>query len=630
MKVSNTLASLAIATMAATPLFAAQAFQNQVGFITGAQKQMAVVGAEGQEISFKDASGKVALTVTAPKAQAWAPAGDTAASLVDFSELKTAGTYQAYVGDEKIGHPIVINDKALEEAAKASLKFFYYQRASTDLPEKYAGQWAREAGHPDTSVMYHASTGHEEGVETLRAPKGWYDAGDYGKYIVNSGISTYTLLQLYQQNKAYYDTLSLNIPESGDKVPDLLDEIRWNLEWMLAMQDKDGGVFHKLTTKKFAGTVTPAAATAQRYVIGKAVEATWNFAAVMALASEIYKPFDAEFAAKCIEASQKAHDWAVANPNEVYAQPTGVNTGTYTGASVWGIKLWTYTELYRVSKNDDVAEFLTAFKIQSKSARLPSWSNNFTLGVYNIAMNPKVFNETMVDSATNIIVHMADNYLSTMENGYGLAIDDDDFNWGSNGTIANKGMVLIHAYILTKDEKYLNAANGIVDYVLGRNPLDMSYLTGYGVKSTMNPHHRPSQSDKIDDPIPGMIAGGPNPSATDCAKSYVVPNAAAKSYYDNSCSYATNEVAINWNAPFAYVIGSLQAIAATGKAYDVSTESNAKYEITSIESRRSNLANRRPVVESKRLVVRGNKVQLEYTDKNGIKSHFSVSGKRIK
>lgn len=631
MKLSNTLAIIAGATIAAAPLFAATAYQNQVGFLTKGQKQMAVVDAEGKDVVFKDSEGKVALTVTAPKAEIWVPAGDTAASLVDFSKLATEGTYQAYVGDEKIGHPIIIGDKALEDAAKASLKFFYFQRASTELTEEFAGIYKRAAGHPDTAVRYHSSTGVTEVGKTFDGSKGWYDAGDYGKYIVNSGISTYTLLQLYQQNKEYFDKLNLNIPESGNEVPDILDEIKWNLDWMLTMQDEDGGVFHKLTTKQFAGTVMPFKATAPRFAIGKGVEASWNFAAIMALASEIYKPYYPEFAAQCIEAAQKANNWAVANPYSVYEQPGDVGTGSYTGAAEWTIKMWTHIEMYRLSKDERALEVIKKLPISRKKAALQSWQNSYMLGIYTIATNPDIFEKEMVDSASAIITSMADEYIASLDtNGYGVALSKGDFYWGSNGVAANKGMLLIHAYILTKEEKYLNAAQSIVDYILGRNPLDKSYLTGFGVNPTMNPHHRPSQADSIEAPVPGMIAGGPNASATDCAKSYNNAKAVARSYYDNSCSYATNEVAINWNAPFAYLIGSIQAIASTGKAYDVTTKPAATYELTSIPFANNNLQASRRNQEGKRMVVRGNKVQLELTDRNGIKSHFSVSGKRIK
>ena len=181
--------------IAATTAFAATAYQNQVGFLTNGPKHIAVTEAEGKEIIFKDADGKTALTVTAPAAALWESANEEA-SLVDFSELATPGTYQAYLDGEAIGHPIIISDNALEGVTKASLKFFYFQRSSMELTEEFAGKYARAMGTPDTAVMYHPSTGRTDLTSTFNGAKGWYDAGDYVKYIVNSGISTYPLLQL--------------------------------------------------------------------------------------------------------------------------------------------------------------------------------------------------------------------------------------------------------------------------------------------------------------------------------------------------------------------------------------------------------------------------------------------------
>ena len=186
----NFKSTLIVTAYAASTIFAATVYQNQVGFLTNGLKQIAVIDGAGKDVVFKDSAGTAALTVTAPEAQAWEPAGKSA-SLVDFSELKTPGTYKIYIGDEEVGHPVVISDNAYEGVTKGALKFFYFQRASTALEEEYAGIYARAAGHPDTAVRYHASTGHETSLDsTFNGAKGWYDAGDYGKYIVNSGITT--------------------------------------------------------------------------------------------------------------------------------------------------------------------------------------------------------------------------------------------------------------------------------------------------------------------------------------------------------------------------------------------------------------------------------------------------------
>lgn len=625
----TTLASaLTVTAFSTTGLWAATAYQNQVGFLTKGQKQMAVIGAEGQEIVFKSADGTEVLKAAVPEAQTWVPAGDTAASLVDFSEIQTAGTYQAYLGDEAIGHPIVIADDALEATTKASLKFFYFQRSSTALEEEYAGVYARAAGHPDTAVRYHISTGIDNSIARFNGAKGWYDAGDYGKYIVNSGITTYTLMQLYQHNKEYFKTLNLNIPESKNDVPDILDEIRWNLEWMLTMQDADGGVFHKLTTLKFSGTVMPEGDVVPRYAIGKSTQATWDFAAVLALAADIYYPFDKDFATNCANAAAKARWWAINNQTSYFTQPTGVNTGTYEDRNASDEKIWANAELYRISKNPAFSEIIEQFPITHGRCRLQSWQSTNALAAMTIATNPEVFPKDFVDSAQACIYYLADSYLELLnDNGYGVAMNENDFNWGSNSFAANKGMILIHAYILSKDKKYLDATTGILDYLLGRNPMDISYLTGYGVNSAKDPHHRPSQADKIDDPIPGMLVGGPNYTATDCAKNYVDIKAVAKSYYDNSCSYATNEVAINWNAPFAYLAGSLQAIASTGKSYDITELPNNSYTVDKV-SRSKHIA--KPNAAGNKLVIRNGAVQVKKTDAQGNVRYFNLGGKHIR
>ena len=618
---------LLISAVATPAIFAATAYQNQVGFMTNGLKQIAVVDAAGKDVVFKDKDGKEVLTVTAPEASMWKPANEEA-SLVDFSELKEPGTYQAYVGDEAIGHPIVIADNALEEVTKGALKFFYFQRSSTALEEEYAGKYARAMGHPDTAVMYHPSTGKEDLTATFNGAKGWYDAGDYGKYIVNSGITTYTLLQLYRQNKAYFDTLNLNIPESGDKVPDILDEIRWNLEWMLTMQDDDGGVFHKLTTKQFAGMVLPEKATKQRYAIGKSVTATRDFAAVMAVAADIYKPFDAEFAEKCIKAAGKARGWGFFNPYAFFTQPSDVGTGSYTDGSAADEGVWASTELYRLTGDSVLLADLRKYPLNKHRRDLQGWQTTFALAAFSIVLDPESFEEPEVDSAKILIYTLADSYIEQMNNGYGLAIDNGDFYWGSNSVVANKGMVLIHAYILSQDKKYLDAAQGIADYLLGRNPLDLSYLTGWGVNQVMKPHHRPSQGDTVEAPVPGMLVGGPNASADDCAKKFIDKDAPAKSYYDNSCSYATNEVAINWNAPFAYLVGSLQAINATGKSFQIGSEKASKYE--GVDAIRSSKVEFKATNSGNRLVFKNGVVQVERTMRDGTIRYFNLRGKNLK
>jgi endoglucanase len=178
------------------------------------------------------------------------------------------------------------------------MRSFYGQRCGTavDLGPEFPN-FKHAACH--LTAAYHFTSGKRG---PLAPAKGWHDAGDYGRYVVNSGISTGELLWTWELFGKRLKHVSLDIPESNNATPDILDEVRWNLEWMLTMQDHDGGVWHKQTSERFADFVMPENDTLVSYVIGtgqepyKSSTATADFAAVMAIAARVYQPFDREYA----------------------------------------------------------------------------------------------------------------------------------------------------------------------------------------------------------------------------------------------------------------------------------------------------------------------------------------------
>ena len=541
----------AILSLATVP-FAATAYINQVGYLSSAFKELTLFEGSGN-VEFVDQSGVTVLTVTPSAASTWNASGQSV-QLVDFTELKTPGTYSIKVNGQVVRNDLKIAGDALDGVSKALLKFFYYQRASMALDETYAGKWKRAAGHPDKGVSFHSSaTG---GSGTVDSPKGWYDAGDYGKYIVNSGISTYTLLSLYEHFPAYFDNLKWNIPADGN-LPDLLAEIKYNLDWMLTMQASDGSVYHKLTTLQFCGTIMPNEDVDQRYIIGKSTTATFDFAGVMAVAARVYKKFDASFADKALEAAKKAYAWGAANSNVYYNQPGDVGTGTYSDNNSKDEKNFAAAELL-VTTGD------ASYSVQGAFTNIPGWQDVSGLVTYSKATHPDVFSDAA--AAKDSLLAAADNYARRSSTGFGVPMSKNDFYWGSNSVAANMGVWLLHAFYLTGDSKYYKAAIGALDYLLGKNPLDMSFVTGFGKKSPMHPHHRPSQADGVNEPVPGMLVGGPQPGGEDVGsqewecRDYRVSGAPAKSYLDDECSYASNEVAINWNSPAAYLAGAIQAL----------------------------------------------------------------------
>ena len=557
----------------ATPLF------NQLGFTPSSEKIIVIPGSDANPLEIRDNNGKTILKLEAPLVYDWDYSGEEVQSY-DISALKDPGMYRIY-RDGYMGNAIVIGDKVYEDLARASLKWFYYQRASMPLDPQYAGKWARAAGHPDDKVIIYGSdkvTGGKGEGKTINSSRGWYDAGDYGKYIVNSGITVFTLLELYADFTSYMDSLSWNIPQEFKNYPQILEEVRYNLDWMFTMQDADGGVYHKVTTLKFGGSVLPEQDVAPRYAIIKNVTASLDFAAVMAQASIVYKKVDAAYADKCLKAAEKAYAWAKKNPNAFYKQPTDVNTGSYAPGDENGKDefRWAATELYRAkvavagAKDKAAAGYLADLKKNMFTPDGAWWGNVNMLAAFRVAKDEKTYGADLNKAARKVIMDEADKLRAVGDtSGYHLPAFPWSWNWGSNSAMANNAMVLLHAYYLTKDKSYVDGAQQVLDYLLGKNPMEISYVTGFGYRSARNPHHRPSEGDLIDDPVPGMLVGGPHLGKQDINQdgkehwkcpNYASADKPALAYLDNRCSYATNEVAINWNAPLAYLSAALQAI----------------------------------------------------------------------
>nr|WP_315248388.1 glycoside hydrolase family 9 protein [uncultured Duganella sp.] len=537
---------------------------NQLGFLPGAAKVAVVPDGAAREFAVVEAgSGKVVLTGALGTAVRSADAGDSV-RLASFSALNQPGKYQLRVAGLQDSQPFQIAPSAYQAVSDAALKAFYFNRAGTALDAKYAGIYARAAGHPDTQVLIHASAASatRPAGAIISSPKGWYDAGDYNKYIVNSGIATYTLLAAYEDFPALFQKQNLNIPESGNGRPDILSEVWWNLEWMLTMQDPaDGGVYHKLTNLNFDGSVMPDKATQPRYVVQKTTAAALDFAAVMATASRVYAPFDQALSARMLAAAQSAWRWAQAHPREYYQQPKDVATGEYGDKDVSDEFAWAAAELYITTGN---VEFYQALHAPEQAATVPSWGDVRGLAWLSLARHRKTLSAAADQALITSRIDMLAQKLTSgwRQSPYGIVMQTGDFVWGSNAVALNQAMVLLHGYRLTGKRDYLDAAQAGLDYVLGRNAVDMSFVTGYGARSTQHPHHRPSEADGIATPVPGFLAGGPQPGQQDqqhCPKPYP-SKLPAKSYLDHECSYASNEIAINWNAPLVYVAAGLQAL----------------------------------------------------------------------
>ncbi len=492
----------------------------------------------------------------------------------DFSGVQQKGHFVLCTSGSGVSRPFVIGDSIHSTLAHAALKGFYFQRMSVSLPERYAGPWHRPAGHPDHTIYVHpsaASAGRPAGT-VISSPGGWYDAGDYNKYIVNSGITTGTLLSLYEDYHPQLAFCKTNIPESGNSLPDLLDEVLWNLRWMLTMQDPlDGGVYHKCTTAEFEGFIRPEQASERRYVVQKSTAAALNFAAVTAQAARVFASFPVELpglADSCREASVKAWAWAVANPNVIYDQgklnaafDPDINTGSYGDGQLNDEWLWASTELCITTSDESFLRpgvFPPALPLS-----VQSWSDVQTMAYFSLFR----YRERLPSAIAAAVPGLQQRFLAFADSlaiaaantAYATPMETDvrNFVWGSNAVCANQGILLLYAFRLSGDKKYRDLALSNLDYILGRNATGYSYVTGFGTRTPMHPHHRPSETDNVKEPVPGLLAGGPNPGQQDKCPGYP-NNYPDESYLDDVCSYASNEIAINWNAPLVYLTFALE------------------------------------------------------------------------
>ncbi len=536
-------------------------YVNQIGYFPKQVKYATVVSQADRFKLFSITENKVILKKKLTEAQYWQPSGEYVKT-ADFSEIDQPGSYKIVV-DGKDSPVFKISADIYEDISKAAIKAFYYQRASTALPQKYAVKWARQLGLPDTAVIIHqsAATLKRPAGTIISAPGGWFDAGDYNKYTVNSGITTYTLTLLYELFPDHFKNLFLNIPENGNNTADLLDEILWNARWMMKMQDpSDGSVYHKLTCKNFQGYVMPDEVTAKRYIVGKSTAAALDFAASMAHLSVVVRKNNPEltsFSDSCLNMAKKAWQWAVKNPTVYFKNPEDVHTGEYADNHLSDNFFWAGCELYFAANEPSYLRNIN--KTNEMDTDTLYWARVANLGILtamtgDAELKKYLLNNSEIEKTFNNSIEKIDKNIK--KSPYKISLNV--FKWGSNANLLNQTLMLLSAYKLSGDKKYLNGAITNTDYILGRNPLNICYVTDFGASSPQNIHHRICEADGIKEPIPGFVVGGPNPYyLQDCGKEKYPSLLPAKCYVDDVCSYSTNEIAINWNAPLAFVLSAL-------------------------------------------------------------------------
>ncbi|GAA1750376.1 glycoside hydrolase family 9 protein [Streptomonospora arabica] len=553
---------------------------NQVGYLPDGPKNATLVtdATTAQPWTLNDAAGEaVAEGRTEPQGTEQS-SGQNVHS-IDFGDFTTEGTGYTLTVGEHTSHPFDISGSAYKALRTDALSLYYPQRSGIEIDDSLMPGYGRAAGHVgvepnqgDLSVPCAPDSGCDY---ELDVSGGWYDAGDHGKYVVNGGISAAQVMSVWERT-SYADSArperledgTLSIPEQGNGVPDVLDEARWEMDFLMRMQVPEGEelagmAHHKIHDAEWTGLpLMPADDPQPRYLQPPSTAATLNLAATGAQCARVFEPYDADFADRCLAAAETAWQAAQANP-EVYAPAEGVGGGPYNDDDVSDEFYWAAAELFITTGEQSYEDAVLDSPLHTEdvfTAGGLSWGAVAALGRMDLALVPNELDDR--DRVADSVTAGADGYLETLrDHPFGLpyAPPENEFVWGSNSQVLNNMVVMAAAYDLTGDTAYRDGVLEGMDYIMGRNALGQSYVTGYGENDARNQHSR-WYANQLDPDLPnppaGTLSGGPNSQAgtwDPVAQEKLEGCAPQFCYIDDIESWATNELTINWNAPLAFV-----------------------------------------------------------------------------
>jgi len=652
---------------------------NQVGYYPNGKKVATVVLSDGDtqkyDYEIKDASGKTVYSGTTDgntqydKSGAW-----DYTQQIDFTDFTTEGKGYTLTVAGKTSLPFDIDKNLYEKYNEKSmltyaLNYFYQNRAmdtddqyipspqtvdgsSKTLGRKDSNHWPNDTAYIADKWVY-IYTSKPSYSQSIDVSGGWFDAGDYGKYVVNGGISLWTLMNMYERSKMVGkadkfgdDSSVMTIPENKNGIPDILDECKIELDFFLKMIRDDGMVYHKAHDYKWTGlAVAPydqnengkENKAPMRIVKPVTYAATLNASAAFAQAARLFKDYDAAYAKAMEDAAIKTYAAAQKNYKpftswggdtkgeggisaDIMYAPLDQNKGggPYGDTEVSDEFYWAACELYITTGDktyyDELMKYGTnaygtdnakALEISTTlvggenngSFSLFTWGTLNSVGSISLYVNSQdmldkgLLTQDEVNTLKAQVLKAADSVLEVQnKSAYGIPYVGHDYDttvwkydaasgkgesqtlsleggyeWGSNSMVINNSMALALAYDASKDVKYIDGVTTAMDYLMGRNPLEQGYVTGYGEHPTKYPHHRfwSGQLNSNDFPYApyGVLSGGPNSNMEDPmvqGQGYKVGSIAPmKCYLDNVEAWSVNECTINWNSPLCWVASFL-------------------------------------------------------------------------
>ncbi len=561
---------------------------NQLGYQPEAKKIAIVVGGgvSFDVVNIDNATIAFSGNITTTSNRTDSLSGDVCC-YADFTELTECGRYQLLVngagGVCAASYPFEIGENVYESVSGALLKTLYYQRCGTALTEPYAEGFTHGLCHSsdDTYILHESVITDESGTKILSLENavametygGWHEAGDFSKNVNTASSAISSLIFSYLLFPDAYGEDS-NIPESGNGIPDVLDEARYGLEWLLTMQFDDGGISFNCFPWEHPALLMPETVDIHYYVWPAAADSTGHGTACLALASRVFAEYDPEFAQKCLDAALKGWEWLEAHPqndSSINLLPSN-GYGNIIGNYFTPIdeRLYAAVQVYLATGDESLSDTIKNLAQEVFSYRVSGYlgfgrsyaggwvaaslatndtENEVTKFVYNL-----VSQEFLKDAKI-----AWNNYISS---GYNVPITN--FQWISNGEILGAAMMMIIAERLDETVDYSSAIQSFYDYILGKNALSVCFVTGYGSNSVKNIHHSQSEADGKEGPLPGYVAFGPfnyeGVLKYHSAISSILPSniPQMKCYLDDNRFYRFNEIEIDTNGFAVFVSAYFQ------------------------------------------------------------------------
>lgn len=529
---------------------------NQNGFLSDAEKYALVTGfqeeleaSEGTAFEVRSAADDSVVYEGTLSLVTDFEAVDSGEKILkaDFSSLAQDGEYYVWVSGISYNSPkFKIGGDIYESLLYDATRYFYYQRQGIELVEPYAEGFARE----DKTPMDNAVRSSDSSVsKTFELSKGWHDAGDYGKYVNAGATAISDLFWTYEMFPEQIKNIELNIPESADSVPDILDEARWEVEWMLKMQDETSGGFYPRVQSDDDNNVKM---RILKDANGCTTDDTACAAAVLAHAYLIYKDIDSAFAQECLESAKAAWKFLEANPANIVSP-----SGPYNVTDDRGDRLWAAASLYRATADETYnTYFLSNYEtfgssFTSSTSYAHTWGNMW-LTAYLCYMKA----DNVDEEASKWIKSQFENWLTVIttryeSNPWKNTVVPGNYFWGINMQVMNVPMdAIIVSDILgsSDNSKVRNMALGSLNWLLGANPMSVSYVSGYGENAIKGVFSNIYNNDGKADIPNGYMPGGPN-----TYEGAALSRFAAKCYTTSTGDWVANEHTVYWNSALVFM-----------------------------------------------------------------------------